>query len=456
MIKLSSKNTAMKYDQGASYSRGTSTPAGLPHWGPRFVLFLSGLSAIFFAGCANNAQQNFERPAAPVSVTVAVSQDVPTYLDAIGKTVAREVVSIQPQVSGRITNIHFTDGADVKKGALLFTIDPRPFEASLRQAQANVSRDTALKRQAEANLAREIAQAKWGEVQVNRYRKLVEQGVESREQYEQLRVNLDSLKANADADRAAVHSADEAIKVEMAAVESAKVQLSYCYIRSPIDGRAGQRLVDVGNVVNPGGSSGSSGGAGSGNSSSGSSNALLVIERLDPIYADFTISQNSLAEVQQQMRAGRLSAEVRLPDFSDERVIGQLTFLNNAVENTTGTVNLRATIPNAGHRFWPGRFVNIRLVLNTIHQAVLVPASAPQMSAKGSFVYVVKQDSTAEQRPVSLGQRQGDLVVVENGVEAGERIVTNGQIGVTPGGKVRVEEPRDAGSPATTGNGAKQ
>ena len=433
----------MKYDQGASYPQA-------------IVLFLAGLSAIFFAGCANNAQQNFERPPAPVSVTVAVSQDVPTYLDAIGKTVAREVVSIQPQVSGRITNIHFTDGADVKKGALLFTIDPRPFEASLRQAQANVSRDTALKKQAEANLAREIAQAKWGEVQVNRYRKLVEQGVESREQYEQLRVNLDSLNANADADRAAVHSADEAIKVDMAAVESAKVQLTYCYIRSPIDGRAGQRLVDVGNVVNPGGSSGNSGGAGSGNSSSGSSNALLVIERLDPIYADFTISQNSLAEVQQQMRAGRLSAEVRLPDSSDEPVIGQLTFLNNAVENTTGTVNLRATIPNAGHRFWPGRFVNIRLVLNTIHQAVLVPASAPQMSAKGSFVYVLKQDSTAEQRPVSLGQRQGDLVVVENGVEAGERIVTNGQMGVTPGGKVRVEEPREGGSPATTGNGAKQ
>ena len=123
------------------------------------------------------------------------------------------------------------------------------------------------------------------------------------------------------------------------------------------------------------------------------------------------------------------------------------------VENATGTVNLRATIPNAGHHFWPGRFVNIRLVLNTIHQAVLVPATAPQMSAKGSFVYVIKQDSTAEQRPVTLGQRQGDLVVVENGIEPGERIVVNGQIGVTPGGKVRIEQPQGAGSPATTANG---
>ena len=404
-------------------------------------------------GCAKKAQQNFERPPAPVAVIVAASQDVPTYLDAIGKTAAREVVSIQPQVSGRITKISFTDGANVKKGDMLFTIDTRPFEADLRQAQANVSKDSALKKQAEANLAREIAQAKWGDVQLRRYGTLVEQGVIPREQYEQLRANQDSLNANVDADRAAVHSADEVIKVDKAAVESAKVQLSYCYIRSPIDGRAGQRLVDLGNVVNPGGSSGGgSGGAGSGNAGSGSNNALLVIERLDPIYADFTISQNSLAEVQQQMRAGKLRAEVRLPDTADDPVIGQLTFLNNAVENTTGTVNLRATIPNAGHRFWPGRFVNIRLVLNTIHQAVLVPVTAPQMSAKGSFVYVVKQDSTAEQRPVSLGQRQGDLIVVESGVEAGERVVVNGQLGVTPGGKVRIEQPAN---PSASGNGAK-
>lgn len=414
------------------------------------LLLLTALSAMPFAGCSKNAaQQGFERPPAPVSVTAAVAEDVPTYLDAIGKTVAREVVTIQPQVSGRITKIHFTDGANVKKGDMLFTIDTRPFEASLSQAQANVSKDNALKKQAEANLAREIAQAKWGEVQVNRYRTLAEQGVVAREQYEEFRANQDSLDANVGSARAAVNSAAETIKVDTAAVESAKVQLSYCFIRSPIDGRAGQRLVDVGNVVNPGGPSGNNGSSGDTKSSV---NGLLVIERLDPIYADFTISQNSLAGVQQQMQAGKLRTEVRLPDVVGEMVVGQLTFLNNSVADTTGTVNLRATIPNAGHIFWPGRFVNIRLVLNTIHQAVLVPASAPQMSAKGSFVYVVKQDSTAEQRPVSLGQRQGDLVVVESGVAVGERVVTTGQIGVTPGGKVHIEQPA---SPAAADNGAK-
>src|SRR5690242_16255043 len=396
-------------------------------------------TAMISISCGSKAQPSFERPPAPVEVTEATSQDVPTYLDAIGKTVAREVVSIQPQVSGRITGIHFTDGANVQKDQLLFTIDTRPFEANVKQAQANLSRSVALKRQAEANLAREEAQAKWGLVQVNRYAKLAEQGVVAREQYEELRANYDSLRATADAARATVNSAAEAVKVDAAAVDKAKVDLSYCYIHSPIAGRAGQRLVDIGNVVNPGGSNNNNG-------SNGGSNTLLVIERLDPIYADFTISQNNLSQVQEEMRAGTLKTEVRLPDAPDAMVAGQLTFLDVAVQNNTGQVNLRATIPNKDRRFWPGRFVNIRIILSTIHQAVLVPAIAPQNSAKGTFVYVVKQDSTAEQRAVSLGQRQGDRIVVEQGVQAGERVVTNGQLGVTPGGKVQIASPRHSSS----------
>src|SRR6267154_3196901 len=227
------QNIAMTYHQGLKL-------------GFRLVLYLAGLSSILITGCANRAAQNFARPPAPVSVSEAIAQDVPTYIDAIGKTVAREVVSIQPQVSGRIIKIHFTDGANVRKGDMLFTIDTRPFEANVRQAQANVSRDFALKKQAEANLAKDVAQAKWGEVQVKRYGELVKGGVVPREQYEQLRASADSLNATVDADRAAVHSADESIKVDSAAVDTAKLELSYCYIRAPIDGRAGQRLVDIG------------------------------------------------------------------------------------------------------------------------------------------------------------------------------------------------------------------
>lgn len=425
----------MKREQSLSYRLG-------------IALLITGLLSSL-AGCVNKAQQNFERPPAPVKIASAVTQDVSSYLDALGKIVARETVAIQPQVSGRIMKIHFADGANVKKGQLLFTIDPRPFEASLKQAQANLARDGALKKQAEANLAREVAREKWGLTQVQRYSTLVEQGVVASEQYQQLRADYDTLKANTEAARAAVRSADETIKVDNAAIETTKVQLSYCYIHSPIDGRAGQRLVDVGNVVNPGGPGGGD------SSTTAPNNALLVIERLDPIYADFTISQGNLTAVQQQMRAGTLKAEVRMPDAMDDPILGQLTFVDNAVQNETGQVTLRATLPNPEHRFWPGRFVNVRLVLDTVQSAVLVPVSAPQMSANGSYVYVVKPDSTAEQRSVTLGQRQGDLIVVEKGVQPGERVVTDGQLGVTPNGKVAVEQPREANSPAVAGDGSK-
>lgn len=405
----------------------------------RLAYFLIIASLFITVGCQKKSAPEIERPPAPVVVAAAITQDVPVYLDAIGKTVAREMVSIQPQVSGRVTRIHFTDGADVKTGDLLFTIDPRPFEVSLQQAQANLARNTALKKQAEANLAKTTAQANNGVVEARRYEKLVEQGVATRQQYDQARTNSEALNATVSADAAAVRSAEQAIKVDEATIASARVQLDYCYIRSPIDGRAGQRLVDIGNVVTPG--------------NLGNATALLVIQRVDPIYADFTIPQDSLSVVQRNMAQGTLRAEVRLPDDPGDPVVGELTFLDNAVQNATGTVNLRATISNRGRKFWPGRFVNIRLVLSTIRAAVLVPAVAPQLSAKGQFVYVVKDDFTAELRPVTIGQRQGDQVVIDQGLKTGERVVVQGQVAVTPGGKVSFDESR-AAAPASAVNAA--
>jgi multidrug efflux system membrane fusion protein len=204
-----------------------------------------------------------------------------------------------------------------------------------------------------------------------------------------------------------------------AAVESARLNLEYTSIHSPIDGRAGHRLVDPGNVV------------------TANTTTLLNIERMDPIYADFTATESDFSEVQRNSAKHTLRVEVRLPD-DQKPEIGQLTFLDNSVQSSSGTVMLRATVPNASRHLWPGQFVNVRLVLATLPKAVLVPAAAPQDSAKGTFVYVVKQDSTAELRPVKLGQRQGELVVVEQGLQPGERVVMNGQLAVMPGGKVKV------------------
>jgi membrane fusion protein, multidrug efflux system len=354
---------------------------------------MSLLCLAVFAGCRQEAPPAFERPPAPVSVVEAVSRDVPVYLDEVGKVAAREVVSIQPQVSGSITEIHFTDGAFLRKGAPLFTIDPRPYRAQLAAAQANL---------AEAKAALDLAR-----IQFERAANLIETKAIAQQEY--------------DTRKNAVDVAAARVEQSEAAVQTARLNLDYCFIRSPIDGRAGERLVDRGNVV------------------AANTGSLLVIQRLDPVYADFTITEHDLTAVQRNMAGGKLKVEVRLPDQPAEPRIGALTFVDNAVQDGTGTVKLRATIPNDDHRFWPGRFVKIRLVLDTLQQAVLVPATAPQTSSAGPFVYVVKNDSTAEQRKVTPGQRQEDLVVISEGLQPGERVIVNGQLGVTPGGKVRVE-----------------
>lgn len=369
------------------------------------ALALICFSALALVACGKKAPASFERPPAPVTLAAPITRDVPVYLDAIGKTVAREMVSIQPQVSGRIVQIHFADGADVKVGQVLFTIDPRPY-----RAQANA---------AEANLAQARAQLDLAKINFDRVASVTDQRAVSRQDY--------------DAKKNAVEVAEAQVKQNQAAVETARLNLDYCTIRAPINGRAGQRLVDPGNVV------------------TANNGSLLVIQRLDPIYVDFTIPENDLTAVQRNMANKTLQVEARLPDEPGKPRSGELTFLDNAVQEGTGTVKLRATIANNDRGFWPGRFANIRLILGLLRGAVLIPAEAPQLSAKGPFVYVVKNDFTAELRPVTLGQRQGDLVVVDKGINPGERVVVNGQLGVTPGGKVRIAQPSAPGnSPAAT------
>jgi multidrug efflux system membrane fusion protein len=273
-------------------------------------------------------------------------------------------------------------------------IDPRPYKAQLDSAQATLAQTKAA-----LDLAR---------IQFSRDEEIINTRAISKQDY-------DTKKNAVDVGQAQVEAAQ-------AALETAKLNLEYCYIHSPIDGRAGARLVDVGNVVQANGGS------------------LLSIQRLDPIYANFTITERDLPAVQKEIAHG-LKAMVRLPsDAERDARIGRIEFLDNAVQNGTGTVNLRATVSNPDRHFWPGQFVNVKLVLATEKKAVLIPSQATQISQQGTFVYVVKPDNTAELRPIKLGQRQGEDVVVTEGLTANERVVLAGQLLVRPGSKVRIAD----------------
>jgi membrane fusion protein, multidrug efflux system len=364
--------------------------------------------ALGTSGCSRAAVQ--AAPAMPpplVTVVKATAQDVPRYLDEIGRNAAFESVTVTPQVGGRIVERHFQDGENLSQGQLLFVIDPRPFKAQLDSAQAAL---------AQAKAALDLAK-----IQFARDEQVIGTRAISKQDY-------DTKKNAVDVDQAQVEAAE-------ATLETAKLNLEYCYIHSPIYGRAGARLVDVGNVVQ------------------GNATSLLSIQRLDPIYANFTITESDLPGVQRQMSSGILRAAVRLPSDPETTArTGRVEFLDNAVQNGSGTVNLRATMSNSDRHFWPGQFVDVKLVLSTEKGAVLIPNQAAQISQQGPFVYIVKSDDTAELRPVKLGQRQGDQVVVTQGVAANERVVLAGQMLIRPGGKVRVEGASSA-APATQARG---
>lgn len=358
-------------------------------------LILCGLLCLTSAGCRSGRSQT--APAVPpplVTIALAKSQDVPVYLDEIGRNAAFESVTVMPQVGGRIVERHFQDGTDLRKGELLFVIDPRPFQYQLDSSRAGLAQQKAA-----LDLAR---------IQFDRDAAIIDTRAISKQDYD--------TKKNAVA-------VDEAqVQAAQSSVENAKLNLEYCYLHSPINGRAGARLVDVGNIVQA------------------SSTALLSIQHIDPIYSNFTVTERDLPEVQSKMSHGGLKAMVRVPSEPESQArAAKVGFLDNMVQNATGTVTLRATVPNRDRHLWPGQFVDVKLILGMQKNAVLIPAQATQISQKGPFVFVVKPDDTVEVRQLVLGQRQGENVVVLQGVNAGERVVTAGQLTLSPGGKVRID-----------------
>jgi multidrug efflux system membrane fusion protein len=363
----------------------------------------------------------------PVTVAQAIRKDVPVEIRAIGNVEAFVTIGVKTLVGGELTRAYFTEGDFVRHGDLLFAIDQRPYQAALSQAEANLARDKAALSQAQANLARDIAQEKYSLAQAARYEKLTAEGVISREQNDQTRSDAEARSATVRADRAAIESAQAALQADEAIIENARVELSYTTIRSPIDGRTGNLNVKQGNVVKA------------------NDVDLVTINQINPIYATFAVPEISLAAIKEHMALGHLAVTAVPQDSPTTAETGVLSFIDNAVDRTTGTIKLKATFPNTARRLWPGQFVQVSLKLAMRPNALLVPSQALQSGQNGQYVFVVKPDRTVESRPVTAGVRSGPDVVIENGLSLGETVVTEGQLRLAPGVKVQFAPPRTAG-----------
>jgi len=349
---------------------------------------LLGLSA-----CSTKSAETAPNLAIPVTVAKAVQKTVPINLTAIGTAEAYSTVSIKSQVNAILEQVHFKQGDFVKKGDLLFTLDARPFQSVLAQS--------------EANLARDQAQAELNQVQSARYEKLYAAGVAAKEQYDQLR-------ATADAQEALVHA-------DQAAVQSARLQLQYCTIHAPTDGRTGALQVYPGNLVKE-----------------NDLPILVVINQMSPIFVDFSVPEQYLGVVKKYMSGGRLQIEAT-PYGETASEVGYLTFVDNNVDNTTGTLKLKGTFPNEDHRLWPGQFSVVSLRLAEEEKAIVVPSQAVQTGQSGDFIFVVKADQTVESQPVKVARQLEGESVISSGIAPGDTVVTDGQLRLIPGIKVQVK-----------------
>jgi multidrug efflux system membrane fusion protein len=368
-----------------------------------FILHTSMAAFLLLvAGCSNKEAVQAAKPiaAAPVRIATVASRTMPVELQAIGNVEAISTVSIKAQISGQLMRVHFKEGDFVKKGQLLFTIDRAPFEAALRQA--------------EGTLAKDEAQSLNSKLDAERYQGLGKQGVVSKQQV--------------DAAGAAANAMAATVAADKAAVETAKINLEYTSIYSPINGRTGSVGVKEGNLVK-----------------ANDVPILVTINQIEPIYVSFSIPEQQLAELKQYSNSKSLKVEAA-PQGSTQHFQGKLTFIDNSVDLTTGTIKLKATFDNAAHALWPGQFADVNLTLKSQPNAIVVPTAALQTSQSGTYVYVVDQDLTAKQQPVKVGWNVGEETVVASGLQPGQRVVTDGQLRLTPGAKVDIKSGSQSGS----------
>lgn len=368
----------------------------------RFILPFVAIATLLLNGCQKTAQGPHEMPPRPVTAAKVAKQNVPLYLEEIGYCVAVESVTISAQVTGKVTEIHFLDGTNLKKGDKLFTIDPRPYEADLARAEAAAKKDQAT---LELNKS-----------QMNRSKDLVPGNYVSSQDWDTIKTSVATSEAQ--------------VKSDEADVATAQINLEYCHITSPLDGLASVHLVDVGNVV-----------------SASPGTALLSIQRMDPMYIDFNVAEPDLPRVRDYLGSGKLSIEIYRENDPAQVRTGDLFLVDNAIQQGTGTVKLRAIAKNGDRYFWPGQFVRVRIILKELDDALMVPYSAVQISQQGPYLFVIDAENKAQMRPVVAGQRQGELVVITKGVTEGETVVATGQLGIGPGSKVMVLPPAGAAQP---------
>jgi len=381
------------------------------------LLFLG----IFSSGCSNEKSNKPVSAPIPITVGTVSQKTVPVELRVVGNVQAYSTVTIKSKVGGELTRVHFTDGQDVRKGDLLFTIDPRPYEAALKLAEARLESNLAQVQQAKANLERDLARAKNAEEDARRYESLIEKGVVARQQYEKVRADADASEATVRADRAAIENAEAAVNADKAAVENARIQLGYCFIRSPIDGRTGSLLIQRGSIVKA------------------EDVNLVVINQIVPIDVAFSVPEQFLQEIKKYLALGKIHVDALVPSNNERPEEGTVTFVDNAVDTSTGTIRLKGTFANRERKLWPGQFVNVVLTLTREPNTIVVLSQAIQTGQQGQYVFVVKQDLTVESRPVVVGRSVNNETIVQKGLLAGEKVVTDGQLRLYPGARVEIK-----------------
>jgi multidrug efflux system membrane fusion protein len=356
-------------------------------------------------------------PPTPVRSVQAVEEVVPIQVRVVGTVEPYATVEVKSQVPGQLLTARFVEGSFVDKGDLLFEIDSRPFREAVRQAEASLQRDEAQLRVAQANLARRRAELRNAQSEAARFAELSKEGISTRMQEDQIRTAAEVAEHNVRGDEATIESIRAALESDRAALDQARLNLSYCEIRSPLAGRTGNLLVHPGNLVQANGDE-----------------PLVVINQTAPIFVTFGIPERYLGEIARRISGRALDVEVSAENMA-ETFRGTLKVIDNAVDSRTGTIRLKAIADNPRGLLWPGQFVHVALTIET-RTATLIPSEAVQAGQQGPFVYVVKPDDTAEVRPVAVGQAMGERVIVEQGVAAGDVVVTDGQSRLFPGAKV--------------------